>query len=547
VSSLSRLEIIPLGGLGEFGMNLMVYRCGGECILVDAGMMFPGPEFPGVDVVVPDLSFLDDCGSIHGLVLTHGHEDHIGALSYLLARHDLTVHGTEHTLRLVRHRLLEHEMLDGRRLEPLPERGALRLGPFEIETVTAAHSIPQARMIVIRTPIGIVVHTADFKLDPDPVDGVKTDEGRLADLGREGVLAICSDSTNADRAGVTPGERGVGVELGRIVSERKGRVVVSIFASHVHRLQQLVELAEATGRKLALVGASIRTHTEIAERGGLLRLPAHLHVSAEQAMELSPEQVLIVASGTQGEPTSALARIAQKRHRVVALEPGDLVIHSARNIPGNEKSIARMINQLLRSGAEVVTAADRPVHVSGHGSRSELQRLIELVRPRFLVPIHGEYRQLDAHARLAVDMGMEASAVQLADSGDVIGLTREEIAVDERVHVGQVLLDADRRVVDRETLRERRKLATGGVVVPVVALNRETGALNATPEIVSCGVAATLDQARAVVAASLAEATPEEQADHGLLRAKVQTELRRFLKRSIERPPLVLPTVVELS
>jgi len=554
LASQSRLEIIPLGGLGEFGMNLMVYRWGEDCVVVDAGMMFPGSRHPGVDVVLPDLSFLDDCGTLHGVILTHGHEDHIGALSYLLARHDVPVYGTEHTLGLVKHRLAEREMLAGRRLERLPDRGTLSFGAFEIETLAAAHSIPQARMIVIRTPVGILLHTADFKLDPHPVDGVRTDLRRLAELGDEGVLALLSDSTNADRAGVTPGERSVGPEIGRLLSRSKGRVLVSIFASHVHRLQQLVNLAEAHGRKLALVGGAILTHAELAEREGLLLLPPQLRVSPERAMQLPPDRVLIVASGTQGEPLSALSRIAVDRHREVALEPGDLVIHSARNIPGNEKSIARMINQLLRRGAEVVTASDRPVHVSGHASRSELQLLIQLLRPRFLVPIHGEYRQLDAHARLAVECGMASSDVQLADSGDLIALSASEIGIEDHVQVGQVFVDADRGEVDRETLRDRRRLAGGGIVVPVVAVHRGTGAVRGTPEIVARGVVAsadaaesqTLEQARDVVAAAVAEATPEERADEGLLKARIQLELKRFLKRRMQRPPLIIPVIVEL-
>jgi len=554
LASRSRLQIIPLGGLGEFGMNVMLYRWGDECLLVDVGMMFPGVEDLGVEVVLPDLSFLDECGTLHGVILTHGHEDHIGALFHLLARHDVPVYATPHTLELVRHRLGEHEMLAGRRLEPLPDEGALSLGPFEIEAVATAHSIPQARMIVLRTPVGVLVHTADFKFDAYPVDGICTDLPRLAQLGREGVLALLSDSTNADRPGFTPGERSCGEEIGRVIEGHRGRVLVSIFASHVHRLQQLAGLAATHGRKLALVGSSLENHAAMAERSGNLRIPQYLRVSAERAMDLPAGQALIVVSGTQGERRSALARIAAEHHREIRVEPGDLVVHSARSIPGNEKGIARMINQLMRRGAEVITAAERPVHVSGHASRSELQMLVQLLRPRFLVPIHGEYRQLDAHARLAVDCGMESSRVQLADSGDVILLSEESISVEDRVQVGRVFVDADQSEVDWEILRDRRKIAGGGIVVPVIAMHRETGTSGGTPEIVVRGVAVsgdpetddTLKQAHEVVAKALAGATEEERADEGLLRARIQSELKRYLRRRMQRPPLIIPVIVEL-
>jgi ribonuclease J len=548
------LQIIPLGGLGEFGMNVMLYRWRDECLLVDVGMMFPGAEHLGVEVVLPDLSFLEECGTIHAAILTHGHEDHVGALFHLVGRHDLPVYATPHTLELVRHRLREHEMLDACRLLPLPDSAPISLGPFVVESVVAAHSIPQARMIVLRTPVGLLVHTADFKFDPSPVDGQATDLARLAELGREGVLALLSDSTNADRPGFTPGERVCGQEIGRAISGRRGRVLVSTFASHVHRLQQLADLARAEGRKLALVGSSLENHAAMAERSGTLRIPPDLQVSAERAMGLPPHQALIAVSGTQGEPMSALARIAVDRHREVRVEPGDLVIHSARRIPGNEKSISRMINHLLRRGAEVVTAEDRPVHVSGHASSAELQLLIQLLRPRYLIPIHGEYRQLDAHARLAVNGGMESSRVRLADSGDLIELNEGSIDVVDAVHVGQVFVDADLGQLDWEILLDRRKIADGGIVMPVVAVDRESGAVGGTPEIVARGMGSAgdptdeeiLEQSRRVVSEALAEATREERTDEGLLRARIQSELKRFLRRRMQRPPLVIPVILEL-
>jgi ribonuclease J len=551
----SHLEIIPLGGLGEFGLNMTVYRWGRECLVVDAGMMFPGAAHLGVDVVIPDMTFLDECGTLLGVLLTHGHEDHIGALSYLLARRDLPVYATPYTDALLRRRLAEHGLLDGRRLLPLPAPGQrLTLGPFEIESVTTAHSIPQPRMLAIRTPAGVVVHTADYKLTASPVDDEGTDLARLVEIGKEGVLAVLGDSTNADRSGFTAGERVVSAGIDRLLAGCRRRVVVTTFASQVHRIQELARLANRHGRKLALVGASIQAHVEVAERLGLLRTPPGTRVAVEAVADLDPENVLVVAAGSQGEPMSAMARIAVGKHRHVQIEEGDLVIHSAREIPGNEKSIGSMINHLLRRGADVVTAADAPVHVSGHGARDELRLLLQLLRPRFVVPIHGEYRQLRAHARLAVNAGIDTDRVQLADTGDVIAISERSVGIVGRVHVGQVLIDAGLEEIDWTVLRDRRRIAGDGIVVPVIAVDRENGTVNALPEIMARGFAPLGEQpdeelmldARRRVADSLREASPEERTDEGLLRARVQADLKRFLRRRVQRQPLVIPVIVGL-
>jgi ribonuclease J len=548
-----QLQLVPLGGLGEFGMNLMVCRWGEHALVLDAGMMFPGAEHLGVDVVIPDLSFLDDCGTIHGVVLSHGHEDHVGALPFVLARHDVPVYGSPYTLGLVRERLSRQGTPVRERLCPLPRTG-LTLGPFGVEALPVAHSIPDSRMLVLRTPVGTVVHTADLKLDPSPVDGVATDVEALARLGQEGVLALLSDSTNADQPGRTPSERSVTEALESLVARCPGRVVVTTFASHIHRMRLLGEIAARQGRKLAFVGASLARHVDEAERLGLLPLPAGTRVSADAAASLAPERLLLVVGGSQGEPGSAMARIAVGRHRQVTIGPGDLVIHSARRIPGNEKSIARMINHLLRRGAEVVTASEAAVHVSGHAARDELRQIIELLRPRFLVPIHGEYRQLAAHARLAVEAGLEPRSVQLADSGDVIALEPGSVAVVDRVHVGQVFIDAELDEVDLSVLRDRMRIAGDGIVVPVVAVKRESGALSSSLEIMARGFVPIGDdgdpqllaEARRVVAETLADASPEERGDEGLLRARIQAALRRFLRRRTNRRPLVIPVIVEL-
>jgi len=547
-----RLEIVALGGLGEFGMNMMLYRWGGECVLVDAGMMFPGAEHLGVDVVIPDLSFLDECGTLLGIVLTHGHEDHIGALPFVVARHEAPVFATPFTRGLVERRLREHGLERSVRLAALPDDGeALRLGPFAIRTVPVAHSIPQAVLLVLDTPIGRIVHTADFKLDPNPPDGRGTDLDRLAALGREGVLALLSDSTNADRPGITPGERSVRPGLDRCIAGATGRVLVTTFSSNIQRIQQVVDLAAARGRKVALVGSSIRTQVDVAESLGLIRFPAGVRCEPDRCMDLPPERAVLLVTGSQGEPMSALARIAVDNHREAHVDEGDLVVHSARMIPGNEVGIQRMFNHLLRRGAEIVTADDAPVHVSGHPSREELRLLIHLLRPRHLIPIHGEYRQLLAHARLARECGMAADDVVLADSGDLIAIDESGCAVVDRVQVGQVFIDAALDEVDPATLKDRRRAAYEGTVVAVVALDREAGRLRRPPELVARGLigdddeAALLEDAARAVREGLADVGLDERTDEGALRARVHTELKRFFRRRLQRRPMIIPVIVE--
>jgi ribonuclease J len=533
-------------------MNLMVYRFGTDCIVVDAGMMFPGAEHLGVDVVVPDMEFLETCGTIHGLVITHGHEDHVGAVPFLLARHAVPTYSTPFTLALLRERLEERTTAFHPLLKPLPPAGAtLQLGPFAVESLPVAHSIPQAVMLILRTSLGVIVHTADFKLDPTPLDGVGTDLRRLGRLGSEGVLALLSDSTNAERPGFTPSERSVAPAIDAILARARGRVFLTTFASHIHRMQQVADLAIGHGRRVALVGSSMLKNADVAEGLGLLRFPHGSRIDPESAMDLAPDRVLFLATGSQGEPMSALARIAVDKHREAAISKGDLVIHSARAIPGNEKSIGRMFNHLYRRGAEIVTEAEAPVHVSGHPASEELKLLLHLLRPRFLIPIHGEYRQLRAHARHGLEAGMDGSSVVVADSGDVIELTQESCRVVDRVHVGQVFIDAAFEEVDLAILRDRKQIAGDGIVVTIVAVDRESGAVG-TPEIVSRGFVpevfdeGLLKEARRAVADAVADATPEERSDEGLLKARVHTALKRFLRRRTQRRPLIIPVIVEL-
>lgn len=530
----------------------MVFRLGDDCLVVDAGMMFPGAEHLGVDVVIPDMTFLETCGTIHALVLTHGHEDHIGSVPFLLARHDVPVYGTPYTLGLVRARLAEHDLSRNLPLRPLPTSGApVVLGPFSVEAIPVTHSIPQSTMLAIRTPAGTVVHTADFKLDPFPIGGDGTDLARLARLGDEGILALLSDSTNADRPGFTAAERTVAPGIDRRVAGASGRVFVTTFSSNIHRIQQVVEIAVRHGRRVAFVGASIQNHVDVAERLGLLRIPAGVRAEAADLMDAPASRALFLATGSQGEPMSALARIAVDRHREARVEPGDVVLHSARIIPGNEKAVGRMMDHLLRRGAQVVTAADAPIHVSGHPSREELRLMLHLLRPAALVPIHGEFRQLAAHAAVGRECGLDADAVAVIESGEVLALDPGGCEVVDRVPVGHVYIDAGLDEVDLEALRDRRQVAGDGIVVTVVAVDPERGAISGLPEIVSRGFVSgeaeeeILRDARACVSAALAESTPEERADEGLLKAKVQTELKRFLRRRTQKRPLIIPVVVE--
>jgi ribonuclease J len=548
----SHLEIVPLGGLGEFGMNLMVYRYGVECLVVDAGMMFPGAEHLGVDVVIPNLSFLDTCGRLRGVVLTHGHEDHIGALPYLLARHEVPVFGTAYTLGLVRARLQEHDEGLASLLHPLPVGGEpLQLGPFAVRALPVTHSIPHSVLLVLHTPVGTVVHTGDYKLDPTSADGWATDLAQLAALGREGVLAVLGDSTNADRPGWTPGEVTVRPAFDALLASAPRRVLVTLFSSNVQRMQLLCDLARRHRRRVAFVGSSMVGHAAVAEELGLLDLPVGLRVDAETAMSLPPEQALFLVTGSQGEPTSALARIAVGKHREVEIGEGDRVIHAARAIPGSQKAIGRMVNHLLRRGAEVVDETQTGVHVSGHAAADELRLVLHLLRPRFLVPVHGEFRQLSAHARLAGEIAAGGPQVVLADTGDLLALSPSECRVVDRVPVGQVFIDATLEEVDFQLLRERKQIAGDGLVVPVVAVSP----LGVDPpgriEIVSRGFLledgnGLFHDAKQVLADSIASATPEERGDEGLLKARLQTDLKRFLRRRTQRRPLIIPVILEL-
>ena len=547
------VDVIALGGLGEFGMNMLLVSCGEAAILVDAGVMFPEPELLGVDLVIPDLSVLDAWrGRIAALVLTHGHEDHIGAVAHVIERIDGPVYGTRFTLALVQPKLAEHGIDAAGRLVVVSPRETVSAGPFRIEFLRVTHSMPDCVALAIHTPAGTIVHSGDFKIDQTPLDGEATDLHRFAELGAAGVLALFSDSTNADRRGVTGSERDVREAFEEVFSSAAGRIVVTTFSTSVYRLQLLVNLASQFGRRAAFVGRGMQHISQIAEGLGRLTIPPGVQVREADVRDLPPGEVLCLCTGSQGEPLAALPRIAIDDHRHVGLAPGDTVVFSARIIPGNEKAVARVMNHAARRGADILGEQDKHVHVSGHGSEEELKLLIALVKPRHFVPIHGEYRQLSRHARMATLVHPEAT-VLLAENGDVLRFDASGGRIVERRPAGRMLIDGTRSgEVGDEVLRDRRHLAADGLVVSVVAIDGQTGALEHPPELITRGLAvdarqdALLREAPGLLARAIESYSPEERTDPGLLKERIRVELQRLFRKRAGRRPLVLPVVMEV-
>ena len=551
----SPLEVVPLGGLGEFGMNMMAVSYAETTVVVDAGAMFPGPELLGVDLIVPDLSYLQG-RRVTALVLTHGHEDHIGGVPYVWPFVDGPVYGTPFTLALVEPKLEEHEIESGDRLQPVQPGERVRAGAFEIEFLRVTHSIPDCVALAIHTPAGTIVHTGDFKVDQTPIDGQHFDVHRFAELGSSGVLALFADSTNIDRPGFTGSEIEVVGAFEELFTSATGMLVVATFASSLYRMQVLVRLAERFERKVAFVGRAMVQNAEIAMRLGYLSMPAGLQIRDSEVPSHPPGNVLCVTTGSQGEPRSALSRIAIDDHRHVKIGAGDTVVLSARAIPGNEKAIGRVVNHLTRRGADVVTSATKHVHVSGHGSEEELKLVLSLVRPRYFVPVHGEYRHLALHKRIAerVTHGVSRPVdVILIENGDILQFGDDGASVTGKAPTGRVLID-DTRVgeVADEVLRDRRHLAVDGIVLPVVAVRKQDGELVGSPEIITRGVVgdaaseALLIDAAHLLEEVIAQLSVEERTDPGLLRETIRIEIRRFFKKRTARRPLVLPVVMEI-
>lgn len=545
------VRIIALGGLGEIGMNMFVVETGDDMVVIDAGLMFPEEEMLGIDLVIPDFSYLlQHREKVRGLILTHGHEDHTGSLPFLLKELPIPVYGTPLSLGLAAEKIREQNVrADLRSIAP---RERFNLGGLTVECMRVCHSIPDGVGVALETPAGLVVHAGDFKFDPTPVDGQLTDYQKFAELGDRGVLVLLSDSTNALRPGFTPSERTVGQALEEIFRTAGRRIIVACFASHIHRIQQVLEVAAKMGRKVAIHGKSMVANTRIAADLGHLRIPAGVLVRLDDLKGLSPAETVIIATGSQGEPLSAIARMAAGEHKQIEVTPRDTVIFSARVIPGNEQAIARTVNQLFRRGAEVITEELAPVHVSGHPCQEELKLMLNLTRPKFFVPIHGEYRHRHHHARLAVAVGIAPAHICLAENGDILEFTPERREIVGKVAGGRIFVDGKGvGDVGDAVLRERQHLARDGMVVVVVGLHHKTGAVVVGPEIVSRGFVhlqeqeAFFDAANGLVKEILVGSTEEERADVGLLKEKIRLALRKFVHKTLDRRPMILPIIIE--
>ncbi|PYP93100.1 MAG: ribonuclease J [Candidatus Angelobacter sp. Gp1-AA117] len=552
-----KLHLIPLGGLGEFGMNCMALRWGDDIIVIDAGLMFPESELLGVDIVVPDITYLlQNRDKVRGIVLTHGHEDHIGGLPWVLSELRVPVFGTEFTLALVENKLEEHQLLDDTELREIRPGTRFTLGPFTINPIQVTHSLVDCVALAIHTPLGVVIHTGDFKVDPTPTDNRLFDLHTFAEYGKDrSVLALLQDSTNVERRGYTPSERAVRGKFDEIFARAEGRLFISCFSSSIHRIKLAIDMAWEYKRKVALIGRSMTESTEIALDLGYVDIPEGTLIHPGQIKEFPPEQICILISGTQGEPMSALSRAAVDNHKHARIERGDTVVLSSRIIPGNEKAIYRMIDHLFRREANVLyeDGSSPPVHVSGHASQEELKLIMNLVKPRYFIPIHGEYRQMRLHAEMARSMHGAVGQVLMMESGDVMEFDELGARKVEKIPVGRICIDSGSRgdVVEDLIIKDRRHLSEDGFVLPIIAINKLTGSVESIPEIVMRGFAGVtedgfMQEARRVISKTLDESTPEEKADYGVIKEKIRADLKRFIGKTTSRRPLIMPVILEI-
>jgi len=546
-----KLKIIPLGGLGEFGMNCLALRWEDDIIVIDAGLMFPESELLGVDIVVPDISYLiENKAHVRAIILTHGHEDHIGGLPWILSELKVPVYATEFTLAYVEGKLEEHQLLDETELIEIIPKEKFTIGPFTIEPIRVTHSLVDCVALAVETPVGIVIHTGDFKIDLSPLDGKPFDLHTFAEYGKRGVLALLQDSTNVERSGYTPSEAAVRPRLDEIFSRTKKKLFFSCFSSSIYRIRIAMELARAHGRKVAVIGRSMMESTEVAQDLGYLDLPPGL-INPGQMRDYPPDQLMVLISGTQGEPMSALSRAAVDNHKHARIDPGDTVVLSSRIIPGNEKGIFRVIDHLFRRDANVIydDGEHGLIHVSGHGSQEEMRLLINLVRPKFFVPVHGDYRFLVRHAQIAIETGAVEHAIVMED-GDVLELDKSDARKKDKVTAGRVLIDSGSSidVVEDLVIRDRRILSEDGIVLAVVAINKRTGKVERAPELIvrGFGGADISEDASAVVVKTLEGLTTEEKSDYGMVKEKVRVELKRLIQKTTGRRPLIMPVILEI-
>ena len=552
--STQSLTAIPLGGLGEFGMNMMALRLGDDIIVIDAGMMFPESELLGVDLVIPDTTYLkQNRANVRAIVLTHGHEDHIGALPYILRDLNVPVYGTRFTLALVKKRLAEANLIDSTTLREVMPGRLIEIGPFEIEFIPVTHSTIDCVALAVRTPLGVIIHTGDFKIDQTPVGGAPFDLHTFARYGNEGVLALFSDSTNVERPGFTPSERAIVPRIEELCRSAPRRVILSCFASSIHRIQQVIDIAARVGRKVAFVGRSMVDNVEIAHDLEYLRIPDGMVVRPQDIRTFDPRRIIILASGSQAEPMSSLSRIAVDNHRFVSVDESDSVILSARIIPGNEKAIFRMLDHMFRRRALVYYDNNAgTIHVSGHASQEEQKLVLQLVKPKYFIPVHGEYRHLFRHAALAHQLGCVSGEIILLENGQAIEFTEDGARRRDPVTSGRVLVDSGSlEEIEEVVVRDRKHLSEDGVVVPIIAIDKRTGRMESTPEIVTRGMFSDNGQefmagARDVILKTVEQSNAEEKSDWVVIKEKIRVDLKRYINKHTSKRPLILPVILEV-
>jgi ribonuclease J len=552
--STQSLTAIPLGGLGEFGMNMMALRYGDSILVIDAGMMFPESELLGVDLVIPDITYLkQNRAMVKAIVLTHGHEDHIGGLPYILRDLNVPVYGTRFTLALVKKRLEEAGLLDSTTLREVVPGRLVDLDPFEVEFIPVTHSTVDCVALAVRTPAGVIIHTGDFKIDQTPVGGPPFDLHTFARYGNEGVLALFSDSTNVERPGFTPSERAVVPRLEDLCRSAPRRVVLSCFASSIHRIQQVIDIASRVGRKVAFVGRSMVDNVEIAHSMDYLRIPDGMVVRPQDIRGFDPKRLVILASGSQAEPMSSLSRIAVDNHRFVSVDENDTVILSARIIPGNEKPIFRMLDNMFRRRALVYyDNSGGTIHVSGHASQEEQKLVLQLCKPKYFIPVHGEFRHLFRHAALAHQLGCVSGEILLLEDGQTVEFTEDRAYRRDPVTAGRVCVDSGSlEEIEEAVIRDRKHLSEDGVVVPIIAIDKHTGRMESQPEIVTRGMFSDNGQelmagARDVILKTVEQSNSEEKMDWTVMKEKIRVDLKRYINKHTSKRPLILPVILEV-
>ncbi len=548
------LKVIPLGGLGEIGLNMTVFEYGDSIIVVDCGLMFPEDYMLGIDIVIPDISYLRrNRDKVKAFVITHGHEDHTGALPFVLREINAPIYATTLTIGLIEEKLSEFDLLGSVTFETVKPRDRISVGPFDIEFIRVSHSIVDGCGLAISTPVGVVVHTGDFKMDQTPVDGEVMDYARFSEYGEKGVLLFMSDSTNVEKEGYTLSEKEIGINLDEIFRRSEGRIIVAAFSSNIHRVQQVLDAAGKCGRKVALNGKSMVANVRIARTLGYLNVPDGLIVDLKEIDALPHQRVALLTTGSQGEPMSALTRMAMDNHKHLKVTKGDTIILSSKFIPGHEKAISTMMNHLYRRGADVIYEKVSEVHVSGHASKEELKLMFNIVKPRYFIPVHGEYRHLVLHARLAARVGISPENIFVAEDGDVVEFTEEGARKLDKVEYGRVFVDGKGvGDVGAMVLKDRSHLSQDGLVLAVIALNGTTGEFVYGPEIITRGLvfedesAELLEGAKRVVVETLSNINAEARTEQLEVKEEIRRALRRFFNKALERKPVILPVIIEI-